>query len=106
MRARFDKEQPNVSVTYQDGKVYIFICQNGDWNLDLETSETYWECDYKQIVTTSDKIDVSDVQANPSKYMNWTEPKEKTEAERITELESANDMLTQCILELSSIVYE
>ena len=77
MRARFDKEQPNVSVTYQDGKVYIFICQNGDWNLDLETSEAYWECDYNQIVTTSDKIDVSDVQANPSKYMNWTEPKEK-----------------------------
>src|SRR5699024_11928612 len=100
MRARFDKEQPNVSVTYRDGKVYIFICQNGDWNLDLETSEAYWECDYKQIVTTSDKIDVSDVQANPSKYMNWTEPKEKTERseEHTSELQSRFEIVSRLLL--------
>ncbi len=34
------------------------------------------------------------------------QPKEKTDEERIKQLEEQNEMLTECILELSEIIYQ
>ena len=46
---------------------------------------------------------------NAQKKMGLTErdfrPPEQTDAQRIAELEAQNQMLTQCLMEMSQIVY-
>lgn len=107
MRAKFSSEQPNVKTVDYGGKIYIFICLNGQWSSTTteEGTDKFWECDYNEIVTTSDKIDVEDVKTNPDKYLNWSEV-HKTQEERISELETQNEMLVNCILELSEVLYQ
>lgn len=106
IQASFDKEQPAISIVEQNDKIYAFICLNGEWRVDSESGIKYWECDYNQIVTNSEKIDISDLKMYPSKYLNWKELKPKTDSERIDELEQQNSLLTRCILEMSTIIYE
>ena len=107
MRAKFSSEQPNVKTVDYGGKIYIFICLNGQWSSTTTEEGIYkfWECDYNEIVTTPDKIDVEDVKTNPDKYLNWSEV-HKTQEERISELETQNEMLINCILELSEVLYQ
>ena len=107
MRAKYSSEQPNVQTVDYGGKIYIFICLNGQWSSTTteEGTDKFWECDYNEIVTTSDKIDVEDVKTNPDKYLNWSEV-HKTQEERISELETQNEMLVNCILELSEVLYQ
>ena len=107
MRAKFSSEQPNVKIVDYGGKIYIFICLNGQWSSTTaeEGIDKFWECDYNEIVTTPDKIDVEDVKTNPDKYLNWSEV-HKTQEERISELETQNEMLVNCILELSEVLYQ
>ena len=107
MRAKFSSEQPNVKTVDYGGKIYIFICLNGQWSSTTteEGINKFWECDYNEIVTTPDKIDVEDVKTNPDKYLNWSEV-HKTQEERISELETQNEMLVNCILELSEVLYQ
>ena len=64
-----------------------------------------WECDYREIVADESKIDLEKVTAAPEKYLDWTDPVEKTDAEKIAELQEKNEMLTQCLMEMSEIVY-
>ena len=107
MRAKFSSEQPNVKTVDYGGKIYIFICLNGQWSSTTteEGIDKFWECDYNEIVTTPDKIDVEDVKTTPDKYLNWSEV-HKTQEERIIELETQNEMLVNCILELSEVLYQ
>lgn len=70
MRAQFSMVQPPVRHLEWENKLYIFIALNGSHAEDSDV----WEYDYWEIITTSDKIDVKDVEANPEKYMGWTEP--------------------------------
>lgn len=51
------------------------------------------------------KIDLKKVRATPEKYLDWAKPVEKTDAEKIAELQEKNEMLTQCLMEMSEIVY-
>ena len=64
-----------------------------------------WECDYREIITSNGKIDVEKVEENPEEYIDWTEPKEKTDAEKIADLQEQNKMLVDCLMEMSEIVY-
>ena len=100
MRAKFSSEQPNVKTVDYGGKIYIFICLNGQWSSTTteEGINKFWECDYNE-------IDVEDVKTNPDKYLNWSEV-HKTQEERISELETQNEMLVNCILELSEVLYQ
>ena len=107
MKASFDAEQPAVRIVEDDECVYIFICQSGEWRDrrydEHETPQRVWECDYNEIVTARDKIDIDDVKINPAKYLEWTG--EKTLGEKVADLIERNDMLTQCLLEMSEAVY-
>ena len=102
MKASFDAEQPSVRSVRNGHTLYIFICVNGQWTErqydESQPAQQVWECDYREIVTDESKIDLDKVMAAPEKYLDWTEPVEKTDAEKI-------EMLTQCLLEMSEIVY-
>lgn len=88
MRAEFFIEQPPVRITPWGDKIYIFLAINGEW---IEKEEKIWVCDYKEIITTPDKIDQKDVLANPQNYMDW---KEITLEKKISSLENAsNDII-------------
>lgn len=88
MKAYFDAPQPPLKTVEQDGKIYLFIAVNGqtvERTYDEHAEpQTCWECDYREIVTRPELIDVEDVRANPEAYLDWREP---TDAERITNLE-------------------
>ena len=109
MKASFDVEQPSVKILEDGDKIYIFIAVNGTWvdhkYDEAEMTKRVWECDYREIVTEKGNIDINKVKANPEKYLEWTEEKEKTAFEKIAELQEQNKMLTQCLMEMSEIVY-
>nr|DAE53434.1 MAG TPA: hypothetical protein [Caudoviricetes sp.] len=109
MKASFDAEQPNVRSVRNGHTLYIFICVNGQWTErqydESQSAQQVWECDYREIVTNESKIDLEKVMAAPEKYLDWAEPVEKTDSEKITELQKKNEMLTQCLMEMSEIVY-
>lgn len=109
MKASFDAEQPAVRSVRNGSTLYIFICINGQWMErqydESQSAQQVWECDYREIVTDESKIDLEKVMAAPEKYLDWTEPVEKTDSEKIAELQEKNEMLTQCLMEMSEIVY-
>lgn len=108
MKASFDSEQPEVKSLESDGKVYIWICLNGDWVNrsygENEVPKRVWECDFAEIIADKGNIDIEDVQAHPEDYLDF-ETVALTNNERITALEEQNDMLKACLLELSEVVY-
>lgn len=109
MKASFDAEQPSVRSVRDGHTLYIFICVNGQW-MERQYDESQpvqqvWECDYREIMADESKIDFEKVAAAPEKYLDWMEPVEKTDAEKIAELQEKNEMLIQCLMEMSEIVY-
>lgn len=86
MKASFDAEQPAVRSVRDGHTLYIFICVNGQWTErkydESQPAQQVWECDYREIVTDESKIDLEKVRAAPEKYLDWTEPVEKTDAEK------------------------
>ena len=109
MKASFDAERPAVRSVRDGHTLYIFICVNGQWTErqyeESQPVQQVWECDYREIVADESKIDLEKVTAAPEKYLDWMEPVEKTDAEKIAELQEKNEMLTQCLMEMSEIVY-
>lgn len=109
MKASFDAEQPAVRSVRNGSTLYIFICVNGQWTErkydESQPAQQVWECDYREIVTNESKIDLEKVTAAPKKYLDWSEPAEKTDTEKIAELQRRNEVLTQCLMEMSEIVY-
>lgn len=113
MRASFDIVQPSVRVLKDGEKIYIFIAVNGKWAerqyAENEPAVQVWECDYREIVTTRDKIDVKKVKAAPEKFLEWVEPKEKSEVEMLKmQLAAAterSDFIEDCIAEMAMRVY-
>lgn len=109
MKASFDTEQLAVRSVRDGHTLYIFICVNGQWTErqydESQPVQQVWECDYREIVADESKIDLEKVTAAPEKYLDWAEPVEKTDSEKIAELQKKNEMLTQCLMEMSEIVY-
>lgn len=109
MKARFDSEQPSVRFVSDSDKIYIFIAVNGKWTEtvydETQDPQTVWECDYREIVTSEGRIDLEKVKENPSKYLDWIDQEERSAEEKIAELQDQNKMLTQCLMEMSEIVY-
>lgn len=108
MKACFDVEQPAVRIVEQD-KLYIFLAVNGQWTTrQVENGEepvSCWECDYAELVAQKGQIDTADVMAHPEKYLDWVPPVEKSPEEKIADLQEQNRVLTECLMEMSEIVY-
>lgn len=78
MKARFSQQQPPVKVIKKDGMAYIYICLNETQGTksypDMEegqTTETYCEYDYNEIVGPTDNLPLDDIQAHPENYLDY-----------------------------------
>ena len=103
IKSRFMGKQPSVKVVEKD-KVYVYICLNEtevteDHTNGEESAEpvTMYEYDYKEIIEDIGVLDVDDVKANPEKYLNYEKATEKTDKERIAELEAMNAELSTTV---------
>lgn len=101
MKARFAVQQPPVKIIQKDGTAYVYICQNETQGTDTypdmgegQTTETYYEYDYNEIVAQTDKLPLGDIQAHPEKYLNYEYKENKTDVDslvkRIEKLELEN----------------
>ena len=102
-KSRFMEKQPSVKVVEKD-KVYVHICLNEkevteDHINSEESTEpvTMYEYDYKEIIEDIGVLDVDDVKSNPEKYLNYEKATEKTDKERIAELEAMNAELSTTV---------
>ena len=101
MRARFSQQQPPVKIIQKDGTAYVNICQNETQGTetypdmrDGQTTETYYEYDYNEIIGPAEALPLEDIQAHPEQYLNYEYTENKTDVDslikRIEKLEQEN----------------
>lgn len=102
-KSRFMEKQPSVKVVEKD-KVYVYLCLNEkevteDHINGEESSEptTMYEYDYSEIIEDVGTLDIDDIKVNPEKYLDYEKEKEKTDKERIAELEAMNAELSTTV---------
>ena len=78
MKARFSSQQQQVKVVQADGMAYVFICLNEQQGVESypdmgegQTTETYYEYDYNEIVGPTDNLPLDDIQAHPENYLDY-----------------------------------
>ena len=101
MKVRFSQQQQPVKVIQKDGTAYVYICSNETQGTesypdmgDGQTTETYYEYDYSEIIAPADALPLEDIQAHPGDYLDYTyqpaEPDPGTQAlEEIEKLKAA-----------------
>lgn len=79
MKARFSQQQPPVKIIQKDGTAYVYICQNETQGTDTypdmgdgQTTETYYEYDYNEIIAPADVLPLEDIQTHPEDYIDYT----------------------------------
>lgn len=101
MKARFTSQQLPVKVVQKDGMAYVYICLNETQGTESypdmgegQTTETYYEYDYNEIIGPTDKLPLEDIQAHPEQYLNYEYTENKTDVDslikRIEKLEQEN----------------
>ena len=78
MKARFSQPQLPVKTVATGGKTYIFICLNETQGTESypdmgegQTTETYYEYDYNEIVGPTSNLPLDDIQAHPENYLDY-----------------------------------
>ena len=78
MKARFSQPQLPVKTVAAGDKTYIFICLNETHGTEPlpdmgegQTTETYYEYDYNEIVGPTDKLPLDDIQVHPENYLDY-----------------------------------
>lgn len=99
-KSRFMERQQPVSVVEKD-KMYVYICLNEKEVTEDHGEEsapaTMYEYDYKEIIEDTGVLDIDDIKTNPEKYLNYEKAVEKTDKERIAELEAMNTELSTTV---------
>lgn len=79
MKARFSQPQQRVKTITSGEKIYIFLCLNETQGTetypdmrDGQTTETYYEYDYNEIIAPADALPLEDIQAHPGDYLDYT----------------------------------
>lgn len=95
MKARFAVQQLPVKIVQRDGVAYVYICQNESQGQETypdmgegQTTESYYEYDYNEIIGPADKLPLDDIQAHPGDYLEYVY-REATLEERLAALETA-----------------
>lgn len=77
-KARFSQPQLPVKTVAAGDKTYIFICLNETQGTESfpdmgegQTTETYYEYDYNEIVGPTDKLPLDDIQVHPENYLDY-----------------------------------
>lgn len=78
MKARFSQQQLPVKIIQKDGTAYVYICQNETQGQETypdmgegQTTESYYEYDYNEIIGDADKLPLEDMQAYPENYLDY-----------------------------------
>ena len=94
-KAKFTEKQQPVTVIEKD-KTYVYICLNEKEVKEENMSESetsismaMYEYDYNEIIEDIGVLDIDDIKVNPENYLEY-EKVEKTDKERIAELEALN----------------
>lgn len=100
-KSHFMEKQPSTKVVEKD-KVYVYICLNEtevteDRREESAEPVTMYEYDYNEIIEDVGVLDIDDVKANPEKYIDYKKATEKTDKERIAELEAMNAELSTTV---------
>lgn len=110
MQIHCDSKMPQVDIKKLDNEYYIYIYLN-ERIVEVEYSGqekpySCYEYDYNEIRCGLNDIDIQDVTASPNKYLDWAPPKKLTLEEEVAMLKEENQMLTECVLEMSTVVYQ
>lgn len=105
MRARFSQQQPPVKIVQKDGTAYVYICLNETQGQETypnmgegQTTESYYEYDYNEIVGPEAELPLEDIQTHPENYLTYEAPKKKTIEERLAELENSSEAINKALL--------
>lgn len=86
MKARFSSQQQPVKVVQADGMAYVFICLNETQGTETypdmgegQTTESYYEYDYNEVIGDADKLPLGGIQANPENYLDYVYKDEASE---------------------------
>ena len=86
MKARFSSQQQPVKVVQADGMAYIFICLNEAQGTESypdmgegQTTESYYEYDYNEVIGDADKLPLDDMQAYQENYLDYVYKDEASE---------------------------
>ena len=105
MRARFSQQQQPVKIVRKDGTAYIYICLNETQGQETypnmgegQTTESYYEYDYNEIVGPEAELPLEDIQVHPENYLTYEAPRKKTIEERLAELENSSEAINKALL--------
>lgn len=99
MKSYFMEKQPAVKIIEQNDEYFVFICLNGIKKQEIDNysptdgERIYWAYDYNEFCCKKKDLDLDDVKSNPEKYLEYP-PKEKSDKEKIAELEELNAELS------------
>lgn len=86
MKARFSQPQQRVKTITSGEKIYIFLCLNETQGTETypdigegQTTESYYEYDYNEIIGDADKLPLEDIQAYPENYLDYVYKDEASE---------------------------
>lgn len=107
-KARFDTSQPEVIVKNHGDKSYIYISLHEAEGIEHTEYRDYryYEYDYHEFCEKTENMNIDDIKKHPEKYLNYEPKREPTETERIKSLEEQNQMFTECLLEMSTLLYQ
>ena len=108
MKARFDTQQPTALIKMYKDNAYVFVNTNEEYKTETLGGEPYsfYEYDYHEFCEKAENLNIDDIKKHPEKYLDYEPKRELTEAERIKSLEEQNQMLTDCVLEMSMLLYQ
>ena len=93
-----------------DGKADVFIYDLSSIEEvrreGLEEDYVEYQCDMNEFRVDANEVTQDMVMASPIKYLDYEVEPQKTNEEKIKDLQEQNDMLTQCVLEMSELVYQ
>ena len=108
---RYSIKQPAAKITHDDHKVYFFVNLNEreiqETNEYTGTVYTEYEYDINSFILPESQtlVDETEFLDNPERYLEYEVPEDPTLESQIKALREENDLLTQCILELSQVIY-
>ena len=86
MKARFSSQQQPVRIVESEDTAYVFICLNEEEKTEEypdmgegQTTESYYEYDYNEVIGDADKLPLDDMQAYPENYLNYVYKDEASE---------------------------
>lgn len=105
-KARFSQQQLPVKIIQKDGTAYVYICQNETQGQETypdmgegQTTESYYEYDYNEIIGDADKLPLEDMQAYPENYLEYVYKDEASET-----VEQKLQTLTKSLVENSESI--